>query len=202
VLSSEPRNPIASYYLAVALKSVGELKAARRHAKRAAQRMPQNPTFFTEMNHPPDVNALLLLGEIRYLEGGDDAEDLLREVTVKDGTLPSGHYLLAQSLLRSGRREEAQAVLDTFRRTQRAEKHVESAMDLAAIEQSEAAVRELRAGIDAYPHHPRALYLLARQHAERGESVQAAKLLRRIIDLEPRAKDVLKPLIVQLEGRS
>ncbi len=199
-LQNEPQNPMAHYYLAAVFKNEGELQEALPHAETAVELMPDEPRLDT-MDHSPRVNALYLLAEIRWALGEDDAEILLKRVTELDVTHPGPHYLLARLLRKDGRGDEAGRELELFRRTKQAAAHVELAANASGAGHRDLAVAELRRALEAYPEHPRALFLLALELAHRGEREEAAACLRRVIGLRPETREAVEPILDRLESR-
>ncbi|HSF20041.1 MAG TPA: tetratricopeptide repeat protein [Vicinamibacteria bacterium] len=198
-LEGDPKNGMTHYYLGAVAKVQGNYRAAREHAEQAVKLIPEEAPRPDTLEPSPSVNALYLLAEVRYLSG-DNAETLLQRVTELDVTHPGAHYLLGQLMLRDGRHDEATKELELFRRTKKAAEHIELAVNASHHAENRAlAVAELRLALQAYPDHPRALYLLGVELVRLGERMEAVQCLRRLITLSPDTRAAVEPILKRLE---
>lgn len=189
VVRDWPESALAYYYLAAVLKVHGELERAEEQAKEAVERLPTSSVSFRldRLDHPPPVNALFLLAEIRCLQGSD-AEPLLRRVLEVEPFHAPARYLLARGLLRRGKSESAKEELERFRQIKRTESLYRNALLLMVNwGKEEEALADLRAAVEASPDHPAALFLLGRELYRRGRQEEASSYLERSAELRPQA---------------
>jgi tetratricopeptide (TPR) repeat protein len=201
VVREDPSSALARYYLADVQKRLGDLKPAEENARRAVELMPRGfeEAWLDRLEYPPLVNALHLLAEITAGRG-DDPEALLRQALELEPTHSGAHYLLARHLRARGLSVEADQELDRFRKARRAEELVALALNLSrfAGNRPQAEI-ELRRALHVHPDHPRALYLLAIELLQDGRKAEAAGLLRRCLEIRPKARPLIEPLLDRLK---
>jgi len=189
------RSALAHYYLAAVQRGLLRLDFAEKSAERAIELSPppaRAPLDFREF--APSVAARHLLAEIRF-ELGKDVEPLLREVLAVEPDHPSARYLLARSLQRRGRTEEAANELQLFDAIKRAEAHLAQGLELARTGRREEAIAELQLAIEAHPEYARALFLLGRELLRADRRTEARAALDRVVTLRPDAAPEIARLL-------
>jgi len=104
-------------------------------------------------------------------------------------------FLLARSLQRRGRAEEAAIELGRFDEIKRAEAHIAQGLELSRLGRGEDAISELRLAVEADPQHARALYLLGRELLREKKTPEAAPILDRVLVLRPDAAGEVRRLL-------
>jgi Flp pilus assembly protein TadD len=104
-------------------------------------------------------------------------------------------YLLARSLQRRGRQEEAEEELRRFDSIKRAEAHLALGRSLANLGRGREAISELKLAIEAHPDHARALYLLGRELLRAGRKDEARPVLDHALALRPDASSEVNQLL-------
>jgi len=107
----------------------------------------------------------------------------------------SARYLLARSLQRRGRTDEAALELRRFDGIKRAEAHLTQGLDLLRLGRREEAIAELGLAVEASPENARALYFLGRELLRAGRKDEAGPLLDRVLDLRPDAASEVAGLL-------
>ncbi len=144
-----------------------------------------NGHIYPELDEHPEIGEPYPQQNQLFVGGSDG------RVTELDVTHPGPHYLLARLLRKDGHGDEAGRELELFRRTKQAAAHVELAANASGAGHHDLAVVELRRALEAYPEHPRALFLLALELARRGEREEAAECLRRVIGLRLETREAV-----------
>jgi Flp pilus assembly protein TadD len=175
---------------------MGKLSLAEKSAERAIELSgPPSKATLASSEPAPAVAARHLLAEVRFSRGEGDVEPLLREVLAFEPDHAPARYLLARSLKRRGREEEAREELRRFDAIKRAESHAAVGRSLANLGRGSEAVAELKLAIEAYPDHARALYLLGRELLRMGRKDEARSVLDRALALRPDAASEVDRLL-------
>ena len=154
---------------------------------------------------PDDARLLVMRATVLDRAGrGNDAVALLRR-TISDRErrrgkgedLPDLYAALADSLVRSGRADEALAALRVALKARPADETLLYALGSAyeRAGQPEAAIAQMRALLALNPDHAEALNFVGYTFAEQGVRLdEAEKLVRRALELKPRSGHVLDSL--------
>ena len=195
----DEENPIAHYYLAAVLRGSGRLDEARAHVRRSLSLLPKEPTFDPN-DFSPRVNALYLGAELDLAEGDvEEVERALSEVLAAEPSHSGAHYLLAQTLLRTNRLDEARKELELFRAAKQAQEHLDLGLNYSRHAREAGAARaELTLALAAFADHPRALFFLAVELARSGGGAEAIAMLERLVAIRPEAADLVAPMIARM----
>jgi tetratricopeptide (TPR) repeat protein len=194
-IARRPELAIAHYYLAAVYQGLGRLEPAEASAERAVELSPSPSRAPLDSSEPaPGVAARHLLAEVRWARG-EEVEPLLREVLAAEPEHASARYLLARSLQRGGRAEEASSELRRFDEIKRAESHIAQGLDLSRVGRREDAIAELRLAVDGSPGSARALFLLGRELLRAGRKDESRPYLDRVLALRPDAAPEITRLI-------
>ena len=188
-IARQPSLALAHYYLAAVYRGLGRLELAESAAERAVELSPPPSKAPLESSEPaPSVAARHLLAEIRFARA-EEVESILREVLAVEPEHASAHYLLARSLQRRGRTEEAAFELRRFDGIKRVEAHLAQGLDLSRLGRHEEAIAELELAVEANPENARALFLLGRELLRAKKTSEAAPIFDRVLALRPDATD-------------
>ncbi|MGH9388442.1 MAG: tetratricopeptide repeat protein [Vicinamibacteria bacterium] len=186
-IARRPRSALAHYYLAAVYRGLARLELAETTAERAIALSPPPSKAPLDSPEPaPGVAARHLLAEVRFARG-EEVEPILREVLAVEPEHASARYLLARSLQRRGRAEQAAFELRRFDGIKRVEAHLAQGLDLSRLGRSEEAIAELRLAVAANPENARALFLLGRELLRANKAVEAAPIFDRVLALRPDA---------------
>lgn len=186
-VSRSPRSAVAHYYLAAVQRGLARLDLAEGTAERAIELAPPPSRAPLEAREPaPSIGSRHLLAEIRF-ELGKEVEPLLREVLAMEPELSATRYLLARSLQRRGRAQEAAEEFRRFDALKKAEAHLAPGLDLSRLGRREDAIGELRRAVEIYPEHARALFFLGRELLRAGRREEAQSFFDRVLALRPDA---------------
>jgi tetratricopeptide (TPR) repeat protein len=197
-LARSPGVARAHYYLGAVHQGLGELGLAEKSAERAiALSGPPSNAPLGSLEPAPGVAARHLLAEVQFALGREpgQVETLLRDVLAFEPDHAQARYLLARSLQRLGREEDAKEELRRFDAIQRAESHVATGRGLANLGRGSEAIEELTLAIEAHPDHARALYLLGRELLRAGRKDDARPFLDRALALRPDASSEVNQLL-------
>jgi tetratricopeptide (TPR) repeat protein len=193
-VARRPNAALAHYYLAAVYRGLARLDLAVSTAERTIELSPLPSRSPLDSSEPVlGVAARHLLAEIRFARG-EEVEPLLREVLAVEPEHASARYLLARSLQRRGRTDEAALELRRFDGIKRAEAHLAQGLDLSRLGRREEAIAALRLAVEAHPEHSRALYLLSRELLRAGRKEEAGPLLDRVLALRPDAASEIDQL--------
>jgi tetratricopeptide (TPR) repeat protein len=181
---------LAHYYLAAVYQGLSRLDDAEAAAERAVELSPTPARApLASLEPAPSVAARHLLAEIRFERGEiEGLEPILREVLEAEPDLSSPRYLLARSLSRLGRAEEAEKELARFDSVKRAEAHIAQGLDLSRLGRREEAIAELKLALDVHPEHARALFQMGRELLRVGRRNEAIPFLERALAIRPDAR--------------
>jgi len=195
-VAHRPNGALAHYYLAAVYRGLARLDLAESAAERAIELSPPPPSRAPlDSSEPaPGVAARHLLAEIRFARG-EEVEPILREVLAVEPEHASARYLLARSLQRRGRTDEAALELRRFDGIKRAEAHLTQGLDLLRLGRREEAIAELGLAVEASPENARALYFLGRELLRAGRKDEAGPLLDRVLALRPDAVSEVERLL-------
>jgi len=195
-IARRPNAALAHYYLAAVYRGLARLDLAESAAERAIELSPPPPSRAPlDSSEPaPGVAARHLLAEIRFARG-EEVEPILREVLAVEPEHASARYLLARSLQRRGRTDEAALELRRFDGIKRAEAHLTQGLDLLRLGRREEAIAELGLAVEASPENARALYFLGRELLRAGRKDEAGPLLDRVLALRPDAVSEVERLL-------
>ena len=195
-IARRPNAALAHYYLAAVYRGLARLDLAESAAERAIELSPPPPSRAPlDSSEPaPGVAARHLLAEIRFARG-EEVEPILREVLAVEPEHASARYLLARSLQRRGRTDEAALELRRFDGIKRAEAHLTQGLDLLRLGRREEAIAELGLAVEASPENARALYFLGRELLRAGRKDEAGPLLDRVLALWPDAFSEVERLL-------
>jgi Flp pilus assembly protein TadD len=107
----------------------------------------------------------------------------------------SARYLLARSLQRRGRAEEAAFELGRFDEIKRAESRTAQGLDLSRVGRREEAIAQLRMAVEGSPESARARFLLGRELLRAGRKDEARAQFDRLLALRPDAAPEIARLI-------
>jgi tetratricopeptide (TPR) repeat protein len=170
-----PDNPTYRFNLGLALYKASQIEEAAAELERVVKLEPGN------------FNATLVLADC-YSQLGRDAE-VVEMLTPLDAAFSDNlayAYLLGNSLLRSGKQEAGQVLIDRiFRAGESAEGHL--LMGLAYINSKDykSAVTELERAVELKPDLPRARALYARALLSSGDQEGAARQFLRALEATP-----------------
>ncbi len=185
----------AHYYLAAVYQGLARLEIAESAAERAIELSPPPSKVPLDSSEPAlGVAARHLLAEVRFARGGE-VEPIVREVLAVEPEHASARYLLARTLQRQGRMDEAAMELRRFDGIKRAEAHLTHGLDLARLGRREEAIAELRLAVAANPENARTLYLLGRELLRAGRKDEAGPLLDGVLALRPDAASEVARLL-------
>jgi len=185
----------AHYYLAAVYQGLARLEVAESAAERAIELSPPPSKVPLDSSEPAlGVAARHLLAEVRFARG-EEMEPLLREVLAVEPEHASARYLLARSLQRQGRMDEAALELRRFDGIKRAEARLAHGLDLSRLGRREEAIAELALSVAASPENARCLFLLGRELLRAGRKDEAGPLLDRVLALRPDAASEVARLL-------
>ncbi len=194
-IGRRPEAALAHYYLAAVYQGLGRLELAETSAVRAVELSPAPSSAPLDSAEPaPGVAARHLLAEIRFARG-EEIDPLLREVIAVEPEHASARYLLARSLQRRGRTEEASSELRRFDEIKRAESRIAQGLDLSRVGRREEAIAELRLAVEGSPENARALFLLGRELLRSGRKDEARSCFDRVLAVRPDAAPEIARLV-------
>jgi len=186
---------LAHYYLAAVYQGLARLEVAESAAERAIELSPPPSKVPLDSSEPAlGVAARHLLAEVRFARG-EEVETILREVLAVEPEHASARYLLARSLQRQGRMDEAALELRRFDGIKRGEAHLTHGLDLSRLGRREEAIAELALAVAANPENARGLFLLGRELLRAGRKDEAGPLLDGVLALRPDAASEVARLL-------
>ncbi len=197
-IARRPKAALAHYYLAAVYQGLGRLEPAETAAEKAVELSPAPSRAPLDSSEPtPGVAARHLLAEIRWARG-EEVEPILREVLGVEPEHASARYLLARSLQRRGRVDDAARELRRFDQIKRAETRIARGLDLSRVGRRDDAIAELRRAAEESPDSARALFLLGRELVRAGRKDEARACFDRLLSLLPEAAPEIAHLIDSL----
>jgi len=194
-MARRPNTALAHYYLAAVYQGLARLDLAEIAAERAIELSPKPSRAPLDSSEPaPAVAARHLLAEIRFARG-EEVVPILREVLAVEPEHSSARYLLARSLQRRGRAEEAALELRRFDEIKRAESRIAQGLDLARVGRREESIAELELAVEGSPENARALFLLGRELLRAGRKDEAGPCFDRVLSLRPDAAPEIARLV-------